>query len=157
MENLIDASAVLHPTVVIASGMRYVKDDYGHPIHLEHAGYVVIGKQVYVGPNTVLHRGRFPRKPTIIHDYVQIGSLNNIGHHVEIGENTLITQGVCIGGSVVIGKNCFIGMNATILQHVKICDRVLIGAGSVVTRDIITPGKYFGGPARLRGAWDGKW
>ncbi|RYG37538.1 MAG: N-acetyltransferase, partial [Chitinophagaceae bacterium] len=40
-----------------------------------------------------------------------------------------------------------IGSNATILP-VRICDEVVIGAGSVVTKDILSPGIYAGNPAR---------
>ncbi|MFN9294787.1 MAG: DapH/DapD/GlmU-related protein, partial [Planctomyces sp.] len=40
-----------------------------------------------------------------------------------------------------------IGSNATILP-VRICSDVVIGAGSVVTKDILAPGVYAGNPAR---------
>jgi len=48
----------------------------------------------------------------------------------------------------VIGNQVSIGTNATILP-VHICDRVVIGAGAVVTKDITQPGIYAGNPARL--------
>ena len=50
--------------------------------------------------------------------------------------------------STKIGNNVSIGTNATILP-VTICDNVVIGAGSVVTKDITVPGIYVGNPARL--------
>tara|TARA_B100000579_G_C22332053_1_gene620993 strand:- start:233 stop:454 length:222 start_codon:yes stop_codon:yes gene_type:complete len=46
-----------------------------------------------------------------------------------------------------IGNRVSIGTNATIMP-VKICDDVVIGAGSVVTKDITEPGTYAGNPAR---------
>ena len=46
----------------------------------------------------------------------------------------------------IIGNNVLIGSNSTILP-VTIVDDVVIGAGSVVTKDIIEPGVYFGNPA----------
>jgi acetyltransferase-like isoleucine patch superfamily enzyme len=46
-----------------------------------------------------------------------------------------------------IGNNVSIGSNATILP-VSITDHVVIGAGSVVTRDILVSGIYAGNPAR---------
>ena len=45
-----------------------------------------------------------------------------------------------------IGNNVSIGSNSTILP-VKITDNVIIGAGSVVTKDILMPGVYAGNPA----------
>jgi acetyltransferase-like isoleucine patch superfamily enzyme len=48
--------------------------------------------------------------------------------------------------STLIGNNVSIGSNATVLP-VRICDNVVIGAGSVVTRDITEAGVYAGNPA----------
>ncbi len=47
-----------------------------------------------------------------------------------------------------LGNHVSIGTNATILP-VTICDQVVIGAGAVVTKDIVEPGIYAGNPARL--------
>ena len=47
----------------------------------------------------------------------------------------------------IIGNHVSIGSNATILP-VTICDKVVIGAGSVVTSDITEPGIYAGNPAK---------
>jgi acetyltransferase-like isoleucine patch superfamily enzyme len=51
--------------------------------------------------------------------------------------------------STKIGHGVSIGTNATILP-VSICDRVVIGAGAVVTKNISEPGIYIGNPARLQ-------
>jgi acetyltransferase-like isoleucine patch superfamily enzyme len=67
--------------------------------------------------------------------------------------NDLFSDGKPAGGdsskwkSTWIGNHVSIGSNATILP-VNICDHVVIGAGAVVTKDIIKPGKYVGNPAR---------
>jgi len=50
--------------------------------------------------------------------------------------------------ATTIGNHVSIGTNSTILP-VKICDQVVIGAGSVVTKDITQSGIYAGNPARL--------
>ena len=47
----------------------------------------------------------------------------------------------------ILGDRVSIGTNATIMP-VTICDDVVIGAGSVVTKDITEPGTYAGNPAR---------
>jgi acetyltransferase-like isoleucine patch superfamily enzyme len=47
-----------------------------------------------------------------------------------------------------IGRRVYIGSNSTVLP-VSICDDVVIGAGSVVTRDITKSGVYAGNPARF--------
>ncbi|WP_268874318.1 acyltransferase, partial [Vibrio spartinae] len=50
-------------------------------------------------------------------------------------------------GRTVIADNVIIGSNATVLP-VDICDGAVIGAGSVVTKDITEKGIYAGNPAR---------
>ena len=52
-------------------------------------------------------------------------------------------------GKTRIGNNVSIGSNSTILP-VTITDHVVIGAGSVVTKDILEPGIYAGNPATLK-------
>jgi acetyltransferase-like isoleucine patch superfamily enzyme len=67
--------------------------------------------------------------------------------------NDLFSDGGPAGGDqqkwkqTQIGDNVSIGSNATILP-VKICDGVVIGAGSVVTKDIFEKGIYAGNPAK---------
>ena len=51
-------------------------------------------------------------------------------------------------GKTVLGDRVIVGTNATILP-VTICADVMIGAGSVVTKDITKPGIYAGNPARF--------
>ena len=41
-----------------------------------------------------------------------------------------------------------VGTGAQILQGLTICDDTIIGAGAVVTKDILEPGTYVGIPAK---------
>ncbi|GHB05430.1 hypothetical protein GCM10007159_29090 [Modicisalibacter luteus] len=43
---------------------------------------------------------------------------------------------------VEIGSNCWLGTNVTVLKGVKIIDEVIIGANSVVTKDLLVSGVY---------------
>jgi acetyltransferase-like isoleucine patch superfamily enzyme len=54
----------------------------------------------------------------------------------------------CLGG-IKIGRNTSIGGNVTILPGVEIGSYVLVGAGSVVTRNISSRGVAFGNPAKV--------
>jgi len=73
-----------------------------------------------------------------------------------IGDDCFISHGVMFTNDrfkgrewepTHIGNRVKIGTNATLLP-VSICDDVVIGAGSVVTKDITEPGVYAGNPAR---------
>ena len=52
-------------------------------------------------------------------------------------------------GDVIIGKNVWIGDKVTILPNVKIGDGVVIGANSVVTKDIPPCSVVAGNPAKI--------
>lgn len=81
---------------------------------------------------------------------------------MEIGKGCIITTGVHIlthffntkdrkfyAGKVKIGENVFIGMNTLIVNAVNICDGAMIGAGSIVNRDIPAGEIWAGNPARF--------
>ena len=52
-------------------------------------------------------------------------------------------------GEVHIGKNCFIGVNSIICNSVTIGDGAIVGAGSVVTKDIPPYQVWAGNPAHF--------
>lgn len=54
-----------------------------------------------------------------------------------------------IYGKIVVGNNCFIGCRTTILPGVKIGDNTIIGAGSVVNRDIPSNSVAAGVPCKV--------
>ncbi|MBX3008352.1 MAG: N-acetyltransferase [Melioribacteraceae bacterium] len=117
-----------------------------------------IGENTFIGPFVEVQKN------------VKIGNNCKVQSHaficelVEIGNNCFISHGAMFindvfsdGGpamgdkskwkSTKIGNNVAIGTNSTILP-VNICDNVVIGAGSVVTKDISEAGVYAGNPAK---------
>lgn len=53
-------------------------------------------------------------------------------------------------GEIRIGSYCFIGARSILLPGVSICDRVVVGAGSLVKDSITEPGVYVGiGPRKV--------
>lgn len=109
--------------------------------------FVEIQKDVTIGKRTKI------QSHTFICELVSIGDDCFIGHGV-IFINDLFQKGGPAQGdkslwmSTNIGNRVSIGSNATILP-VDICDRVVIGAGAVVTKSITKPGIYVGNPAKL--------
>ena len=82
---------------------------------------------------------------------IEIGDRVTISTNVTILGHDASTNVVGCGtrlGRVVIGSNVFIGTGATILCNTRIGDDVVVGAGSVVTRDLPAGGVYAGCPAR---------
>ena len=119
-----------------------------------------LGDGVFVGPFTEIQKGvtigdrTRVQSHSFICELVHIGSDCFIGHGVMF-VNDLFSEGGPAAGKrelwkeTHIGNHVSIGSNATILPT-RICDSVVIGAGSVVTRDIDEPGVYYGNPARKK-------
>ena len=86
-----------------------------------------------------------------LHKDVIVGPYTMVSHRAQIGQGTLIHTGALIAGSTTIGKRCTINIRAAIIDKVDICDGVTVGAGSLITKNIDTPGNYVGSPARRIG------
>jgi acetyltransferase-like isoleucine patch superfamily enzyme len=119
----------------------------------------VIGNKAFIGPfveiqkDVTIGSGTKIQSHSFICEMVEIGRDCFVGHGVMFINDVFAKGGAARGDKSLwrrtkIGDNVSIGSNATILP-VQICDRVVIGAGSVVTRDINEPGVYAGNPARL--------
>jgi UDP-3-O-[3-hydroxymyristoyl] glucosamine N-acyltransferase len=69
-------------------------------------------------------------------------------HKAAIGRNTILHPRATVAGSSMVGKNCLLNLNATVIDNVSVCDDVYVGAASTATKNINTPGRYVGSPAR---------
>lgn len=109
--------------------------------------FVEIQKDVTIGNDCKIQSHSF------ICELVKIGNNCFISHGTMFINDTLKSGGPAGGDktkwkSTRIGNNVSIGTNSTILP-VKICDKVVIGAGSVVVKDINQSGIYVGNPAKI--------
>jgi GxxExxY protein len=89
---------------------------------------VVIEDDVEIGANTTIDRATLGS--TIIRRGVKLDNLIQIGHNVEIGENTVIVAQTGIAGSTKVGKNCIIGGQVGIVGHISIANGTKIAAQS---------------------------
>ena len=96
-----------------------------------------------VGEGCAIMAGAILNKATLSR-HVVANSGSVIEHDVEIGENVFIGPGAVIGGGTKIGKDCFIGLGAKVRNGINISDNVTVGMGSIVTKDILKPGLYYG-------------
>jgi acetyltransferase-like isoleucine patch superfamily enzyme len=118
-----------------------------------------IGDDCFVGPFTEIQKSAVIGARSRVQSHAFICELVTIGEDCFIGHGVMfINDAFASGGpargkrelwrETVIGNRVSIGSNATIMP-VRIADDVVIGAGSVVTRDIMTAGTYAGNPAHL--------
>ncbi len=118
-----------------------------------------VGDDTFIGPFVEIQRGAVIGKRCRIQSHAFICDMVTIGDDCFISHGAMFVNDPFAQGGPAhgdrsqyrpthLGDHVSIGTNATILP-VAICDRVVIGAGSVVTRDISKPGIYAGNPARF--------
>jgi len=116
------------------------------PLHANWGGkHVHFGKFVYANFNL-----------TLVDDtHIYVGDYTLIGPNVTIVTAnhpiypTLREKALQYNEPVKIGKNCWIGANSTILSGVTIGDNVIIGAGSVVNKDLPSNSICVGTPCKV--------
>lgn len=112
------------------------------------------------GFNVDLGAGAFLNFGCVVLDVVEvsIGEMTQIGPNVQIlaadhpRDAETRRAGLEFGRPVRIGRNVWIGGGAILLPGVAIGDDAVVGAGSVVTRDVPAGAIAFGNPARTRPA-----
>lgn len=136
--------------------------------------HVVVGKKLRTGHNIVI------REHTRIGDNCVIGTQAVVDGYIEVGSKSMIqsqcyiAQSVRIGSGVFISPGCMffdnkkiilgeglngatiedyvrIGGGAKILPGITIGKYALIGAGSVVTRSVVSKAIVYGAPAEVKG------
>lgn len=114
------------------------------PFHCDYGANIHLGARVFLNFGCVIL--------DVVR--VEIGAGTQIGPGVQIltadhpRDPKLRAQGLEFGRPIRIGANVWIGGGALILPGVTIGDDAIIGAGSVVTRDVAAGATVVGNPAR---------
>jgi UDP-3-O-[3-hydroxymyristoyl] glucosamine N-acyltransferase len=143
---------VIHNGTVLGSdGFGYAPSKDGY-VKIEQLGKLVIGKNVEIGASCTIDRGALDN--TEIHDGVKLDNQIQIAHNVVLGANSAIAASCAIAGSTVIGKNFQMGGLSGVLGHLSICDDVIVGAHTLITKSINESGNYIGiMPAQKQKDW----
>lgn len=116
-----------------------------------------VGDNCFVGPFVEIQKDVTLGKNNRVQSHTFICSKVKIGNNCFIGHGVMFTNDRFEKGKpsgrknirpTVISDNVYIGSNSTILP-IKICSKVVIGAGSVVTKNITKSGIYCGNPAKF--------
>ncbi|MEK7502688.1 MAG: acyltransferase [Patescibacteria group bacterium] len=109
--------------------------------------------KIQIGRNVLIDDGCF----LMAQDKIIIGNntwiaaycfITDFNHKYTDSKKLIFEQGYEIK-SVIIGKNVWIGTHAVILPGVTIGDRAVIGAGSIVTKDVPANSVAVGNPAKV--------
>lgn len=136
---------IIHSGVTIgADGFGFAPNKENKYKKISQIGNVEIADEVEIGTNTTIDRATMGA--TKIGKGVKLDNLIQIGHNVELGENTVIAAQAAIAGSSKIGKDCMIGGQTAISGHLTIADKVKIAGQSGIASSITKTGAVLQGP-----------
>lgn len=138
---------------VIAVGNPYIREKIANELPVKwhtaiHPKAIISSLDVEIGEGTVIMAN------AVINPSVKIGKhcIVNTGAIVE-HDNILedfvhLSPNVTLAGIVKVGKSTHIGAGSCTKQVIDIASNCIIGAGSVIVRDITESGTYVGVPVR---------
>jgi len=132
--------------VIGAEGLTLEMNEKGEMERFPQIGGVIIEDDVEIGANTSVMRG--PMGNTIIGRGTKVGNLCAIAHGVIIGKHCLIIAMSMMGGGSRIGDYSQVKLGACIRNKVNIGKNVIVGMGSVVTKDVGDDKIVYGVPAK---------
>lgn len=134
-ETEIGNNCAIHSGAVLgADGFGFAPNPDGTFSKIPQIGNLIIEDNVNIGACTTIDRATMGS--TIIRKGAKLDNQIQIGHNVEIGENTVIAALTGIAGSTKIGHNCMIGGQVGIAGHITIGNNVRIQGQSGVSKNI---------------------
>jgi len=104
--------------------------------------HIAIGRGSIIGANSTL------TTDITLGEFTFINLNCTIGHNCKLGNFLTTAPGTKISGKVTCGERVYFGSNSVAIENIYIVGDVIIGAGSVVTKNILESGVYVGIPAR---------
>ncbi|HKY33365.1 MAG TPA: UDP-3-O-(3-hydroxymyristoyl)glucosamine N-acyltransferase [Candidatus Polarisedimenticolia bacterium] len=148
---VLGSRVIVHAGTVIGSdGFGFAREGEAHR-KIPQVGNVVIGDDVEIGANVAIDRGTFGS--TVIGRGTKIDNLVQIGHNVQVGENSILVAQAGISGSTRLGRGVIFAGQSGAAGHLTIGDGARVGAKSAVVQDVPPGGFVIGHPAIEAGAW----
>lgn len=150
-----DLGKLTHDAVIIAIGDNRIRcrlkkklERSGEKFTIARHPSAVIAPDVIIEPGTMICAGVVVNTGSKVGAHVILNTSSTIDHHNEIGDCVHIAPGAHLGGEVTIKEGAFVGIGSTIIPRIRIGDWSMIGAGSVVTKNIHPNVTAVGVPAR---------
>lgn len=134
-ECIVGEGCIIHAGTVIGSdGFGFAPQSENEYMKIPQLGNVILEDHVEIGANVTIDRATMGS--TIIRKGVKLDNLIQVGHNVEIGENTVMAAQTGISGSTKVGKNCMFGGQVGLAGHIKIANGTKIGAQAGILGEI---------------------
>lgn len=143
--SLIDVDSSIEKSTIINSGVKVLSTKIGEYSYVSKnsvVSHAVIGRFVSIGPNVKIGMGIHPTK--FISTSPIFYSVSN-PLRVKLVKQTTVEE----YRETIIGNDVWIGVDAIIIDGVKIGNGAVVGANSVVTKDVPPYAIVGGVPARI--------
>jgi len=109
-----------------------------------------ISRRIEIGCGSIIYPGVHIDVDVRIGKHNLFNKLCTIGHDSCFGDFVTAAPGVNFGGNIIVGDGCDFGINSSTIQGVTVGEWTIVGAGSVVIRNLPARCKAFGVPATPR-------
>ena len=110
---------------------------------------VIIGDNVQLGKGVVMMAGCIINPKSKIGDFTFFATGAQIDHDCNIKDYASISAGSITGGYVTLGEFSAITLGVTIVDRLKIGKNTVLGAGSLILKDIPDNVLVYGNPAKI--------
>lgn len=117
-------------------------------VALCHPG-ATVARDCAIGPGTVLMAGAIVNPGAAIGANVIVNTAASVDHECRIADGVHIGPGARLGGRVEVERGAWLGIGSVIKDGVRIGARTIVGAGSLVLRDLPSGVVAFGSPAGI--------
>lgn len=131
-------------SVLGSEGYGFAQDAKNKSYRVPQTGRVILEDQVRIGAGNCIDRAVYGA--TRIGAGTKTDNLCHIAHNVQVGEDCLLTAMLCVAGSSKIGNRVITSGQTGILDHIEICDDVVLLHRAGVTKSIKKSGLYAGLP-----------
>jgi sugar O-acyltransferase (sialic acid O-acetyltransferase NeuD family) len=108
----------------------------------------IVSEKATIREGAVISAGTILMPGVSVQPFANINLNCTVGHDSIIGAYSTIYPGCNISGRVHIGEAVEIGTGSKIIQGIGIESNTILGAGTVVIKDILQSGTYVGVPAK---------
>lgn len=131
----------------VAQKIKNIMPDFIFITAIHPTSYIATDTQIKEG--TVVMANSTINPSSIVGAHCIINTNSSVDHDCIIHDYASLAPNSCIGGNCEIGKSTAISIGATLFHRIKIGENVIVGGGSVVTRDIRSKTVVYGVPAKV--------
>jgi sugar O-acyltransferase (sialic acid O-acetyltransferase NeuD family) len=110
---------------------------------------VIVGGNVNIGVGVVAMAGVIFNTNAVIHSHTFFATGCQIEHDCEIKSFASVSAGTVLGGHVLLGAFSALTLNVTVLDRLKIGGNTVVGAGSLVLKDLPNDVLAYGNPCKV--------